>query len=93
MVVWFLARDVFGVAWGATTDTEMVVFEVALISNAAEYADCYEENIIIISQRWMSILLWMRRGQSRPERGAIYQRFNSSVGSGTFFLFLQLLAD
>jgi len=49
VVVWFLARDVFGVAWGATTDAEMVVFEVALISNAAEYADCYEENIIIIS--------------------------------------------
>jgi hypothetical protein len=48
VVVWFLARDVFGVAWGATTDAEMVVFEVALISNAAEYADCYEENIIII---------------------------------------------
>ena len=42
-----------------------------------------------IPERGVSILLGLRRGQSRPEGGVIDQRFNSSVESGTLLLFLR----
>ncbi len=60
-----MGSGLLGSADNAKFYAEMVVPEVALIGRTTKRADCDQENIIIVSERWMSVFLGLCRGLRR----------------------------
>ena len=85
-----MGPGLLGRADDAKFDAEMVVPEVALIGRTTKRADCDQENIIIVYLNGGCRFFWDCAADNRDLTGEpIDQRFNSSVGSGTFGLFLR----